>query len=463
MNRTQNYVKQTRIAAPAEAVFVWHAAPGALERLMPPWESTRILERSGGVTDGRVVLDVRTGPIRQRWVAEHGPLTDGLGFRDVQVEGPFHRFEHTHRMIPEGSDASILEDRIHYEVPLGTAGALVGGRFVKQKLESLFTYRQRITREDLAAHQRFLDRGPHTVLVSGATGLVGTALTHFLTTGGHTVVPLVRQAGRTHAAREVVWDPQARKLDPAHLQGIDAVVHLAGENIAGARWNDAQKARIRDSRVHGTRLLAETLAGMGQPPKVLVSASAVGIYGNRPDETLTETADPGLGFLPDVCRAWETATHPAEARGIRVVPLRLGLVLSSQGGALARMLPAFKLGLGGRMGTGEQFMSWVDLQDVVGIIHHALFTDDLAGPVNATAPAPVTNREFARILGRVLGRPAWLPVPATSIRLLLGEMADALLLEGCRVLPARLEQSGYPFRFTDLEEALRFQLGRFGR
>ena len=164
-----------------------------------------------------------------------------------------------------------------------------------------------------------------------------------------------------------------------------------------------------------------------------------------------------------MCRAWETATRPAEARGIRVVPLRLGVVLSSQGGALARMLPMFRLGLGGRLGSGEQFMSWVDLQDVVGIIHHALFTDDLVGPVNATAPDPVTNREFARILGRVLGRPAWLPVPATSVRLLLGELADALLLEGCRVLPARLEQSGYPFRFTDLEEALRFQLGRFGR
>jgi hypothetical protein len=297
------------------------------------------------------------------------------------------------------------------------------------------------------------------VLVSGASGLLGRQLSHFLTTGGHTVIPLVRKRGRG-GQREVVWNPAEGRLDASDLEGMDAVVHLAGENIASSRWTDAQKARIRDSRVNGTRTLAEALARLERPPAVLVSASAVGYYGDRGDETLTEATEPGLGFLADVCRAWEAATAPAEAGGIRVVHLRIGVVLSHRGGALKKMLPVFRLGLGGKLGSGHQYLSWIHINDLVGAIHHAILSDGLSGPVNATAPAPVTNLEFTRTLGRILRRPTVAPLAATPARALFGEMADALFLAGCKALPTKLEQSDYRFRHVRLEEALRFELGR---
>jgi uncharacterized protein len=294
--------------------------------------------------------------------------------------------------------------------------------------------------------------------VSGSTGLIGRSLVPFLTSGGHEVLRLVRRAARES---EIQWDPGAGRLDPAQLEGADAVVHLAGENLA-ARWSTARKQAIRNSRVVGTRLLAEALSRLTRPPRVLVSASAVGIYGNRGDETLTESSAPASrsDFLVDVGREWEAATEPARAAGVRVVRFRSGLVLSPAGGVLGRMLPAFRLGVGGRLGSGRQWMSWISIDDTIGAIHHALTTVGLFGPVNATAPHPVTNREFAATLGRVMGRPAILPVPAIALRLVFGEMADVALLASARVLPERLIQSGYRFRHPQLEGALRFVLGR---
>ena len=295
------------------------------------------------------------------------------------------------------------------------------------------------------------------VLVTGATGLVGSALIPFLTTEGHRVTRLVRsQAGEGM----VRWDPEAGILNGADVEGLDAVVHLAGENIAGGRWTAAQKARIRDSRVRGTELLCETLARLDQPPKVLVCASAIGYYGDRGEEALTEADAPGEGFLPEVCRAWEGATEPAARKGIRVVNLRFGVVLSARGGALAKMLLPFRMGVGGVLGSGRQYMSWIALDDAAGVIHHALVTDALRGPANAVSPQPVTNREYTKTLGRVLRRPTLFPMPAFAIRLAFGEMGDALLLSSQRVAPRRLEETGYVFRFPDLEGALRHVLGR---
>src|SRR5262245_13397563 len=249
------------------------------------------------------------------------------------------------------------------------------------------------------------------VLVTGASGLVGSALVPFLTTGGHRVTRLVRSQPRPGAA-EIHWDPVTGVQDLSSLEGMDAVVHLAGENIAGGRWTAERKAKIRDSRVIGTRTLCETLARLSQPPKVLVSASATGYYGDRGAEPLWENSTFGTGFLADVCRAWEKATQPAVQKGIRVVLLRLGIVLSPAGGALAKMLLPFKLGLGGVIDRGNQYLSWIALDDVAGAMAHTLMTDALQGPVNAVAPHPVTNREFARTLGRVLRRPTVFPLPA---------------------------------------------------
>jgi uncharacterized protein len=296
------------------------------------------------------------------------------------------------------------------------------------------------------------------ILVSGSSGLIGSALVPLLAAGGHRVTRLVRSRMQSGAS-QISWDPAAGRLDRAAAEGFDAVVHLAGENIAAGRWTAKQKARIRDSRVKGTRLVSETMAGLTKAPQILVSASAVGYYGDRGEELLQEESPPGADFLAEVCQEWEAATQPAAQSGIRVVNLRTGVVLSASGGALAKMLPPFRLGLGGVIGSGQQYVSWIALDDVVGIINHSLTEGGLRGPVNVVAPQPVTNREFTRALGRVLSRPTFFSMPAWAARLAFGEMADALLLAGQRAEPARLVRAGYNFRFPELEGALRHVLG----
>jgi hypothetical protein len=297
------------------------------------------------------------------------------------------------------------------------------------------------------------------VLVSGARGLIGSALVPALRGRGYEIVALARRA---NAPGDVVWDPASGVLDGRALEGFDAVVHLAGEPIA-ARWTAARKAAIRASRVEGTRLLAARLAERERPPRVLVAASAIGYYGDRGDELLDEESRPGTGFLPALCRDWEAAAAAAAARGVRVVHPRLGLVLTRSGGALARLLPVFRLGLGGPLAAGRAWWSWVTLSDVVAVLERSLADDRMAGPVNVTAPGAVTCGEFARALGRVLGRPAVLPVPALALRALFGEMADGALLASARVVPARLRAIGHSFLHPELEGALRHLLGRARR
>src|SRR3990170_1980899 len=293
------------------------------------------------------------------------------------------------------------------------------------------------------------------IAVSGSTGLVGSEVVASLSAVGHEVVRLVRRAPAP-AEKAVRWDPEKGEIDAAGLEGLDAVVHLAGENIASGRWNDARKAVLRDSRVNGTRLLCEALAGLARPPKTLVCASAIGIYGDRGEDALTEESLPAAGFLPGVCREWEAASGPAARKGIRVVALRIGMVLSPKGGALSRMLPLFRAGLGGVIGSGRQYVSWVALDELPLILLHALQCGDLSGPVNAVAPRPVTNREFTQALGKALSRPTPLPVPAFALRLAVGrEMADALLLSSARVVPKRLLDTSYAFRSPELETTLR--------
>lgn len=294
------------------------------------------------------------------------------------------------------------------------------------------------------------------IAVTGASGMIGGALCESLSADGHGIRRLVRREPRAGTS-EVRWDPAAGEIDTASLAGVDAFVHLAGEGIASERWTPERKERIRKSRTEGTRLVAEALARMPQPPAALISASAVGWYGNRGDERLTEESPPGTGFLADVSREWEAATTPARDAGIRVVNPRIGVVLSTRGGALTKMLPPFRLGLGGPIGSGRQWMSWIALHDIVGVLRW-LLESNLAGPVNATAPNPVTNREFASTLGHVLGRPAIAPLPAVAVRMLFGEMGQALLLDGAAILPARLQADGFSFAHPTLESALRHEL-----
>jgi len=310
--------------------------------------------------------------------------------------------------------------------------------------------------------ERGFDPASCRVLVSGSSGLVGSALVDRLASEGHPVSHIVRaKAGQARAgqAGEVLWDTDAGSLD-ARAIAADAVVHLAGESIAEGRWTPAKMERIRSSRVEGTDLLARTLSELDHKPEVLVCASAIGFYGDRGSEEVDESSALGTGFLAEVCEAWEDATRPARDAGIRVVNIRLGVVLSADGGALAKMLLPFKLGVGGKIGSGEQYMSWIALDDVVGAIRHAIRTPELSGPVNLTAPAPVTNLEFTKTLGRVLSRPTIAPMPAFAARLAFGKMADELLLGSTRVAPRALEKAGYRFRHPELEGALRAVLGK---
>ena len=295
------------------------------------------------------------------------------------------------------------------------------------------------------------------VLVSGSTGLIGTALVPALEERGHRVVRLVRSGGGRDTVR---WDPSAGTIEADRLEGIDAVVHLAGESIAEGRWTAEKKDRILKSRTQGTGLLARTLAGLGTPPRVMVSTSAIGYYGNRGNELLRETSAPGDLFLSKVCVEWEAAAEPARAAGIRVVHPRIGIVLSTKGGAFKTTLPIFKLGLGRKIGSGRKYWSWIVLDDVVGAMIHAIDDESLEGPVNVVAPDAPTNAEYTKVLGRVLNRPTIFPLPAPAAKLMLGEVADELLLPSARVEPTRLKETGYDYHFPELEGAFRHLLNR---
>lgn len=444
----------------ARALFDWHEQPGAFERLTPGWQRTRVISRTGGITNGsRVEVEVPLlgGLLHQRMLMEHRNYNAGSSFTDVQLEGPFARWEHTHTMEAAADDTSVLVDRIDYELPMGALGEAGAGWFVERQLEQLFDFRHARTRADLIRHQQFADQPRLTVAITGGTGMIGSALTWLLRTGGHTVRWITRNPDA--ARNDIGWDPTTNRLDPADLQGVDAVVHLAGATVA-ERWTTDHKRDIVASRMQGTSTLVAAVLQMSTPPTALISASAIGYYGDAGAKVIDEGAVKGAGFLADVCQMWETQTAPAAAAGIRVAIARTGIVLSPLGGALAKILPAFQLGLGGPLGSGKQFMSWISLDDEVGALYYLLMNQRADGVFNLTGPTPVTNTEFAHTLGSVLCRPAIISVPRLALMALFGEMAQATILDGQRVVPARLRDAGFEFQHTTLDAALRFELGR---
>lgn len=458
MAEADELIARSRLPVSADRAFAWHERAGAFERLTPPWERMRVRERRGTIHDGDyVVLELRVGPISRRWVSVHSDYREGRSFVDEQVIGPFAFFRHQHLFEPAG-DGCRMEDRIEYRLPFGLLGRAVGGAFARKRLARIFGYRHAVVAADLRRHE---EARPLKVAVSGASGLIGRQLCAFLSTGGAEVRRLSRR-WPAESPDDIFWDPARGAIAAERLEGLDAVVHLAGENLAEGRWTRERKQRIRDSRIDGTRLIAETLARLERPPAVLVSASAVGIYGARGELLVDEDDAPGAGFLAEVCRAWEAAAEPARRAGIRVVHPRFGVVLSPAGGALARMLTPFSLGLGGPIGGGRQGMSWVALDDALYACARAITDERLRGPVNVVAPQPVTQREFAATLGAVLGRPAVLPLPAPVVRLLFGELGERALLEGALVKPRRLEEVGFRFELPTLASALRHLLGRSG-
>lgn len=456
------FAKSTLVDAPLSDLIRWHFQSRALLRLLPPWSGARVLETPPALTDGAIVrLEVPVPPFRRKeWVSRIENVDPERCFTDVQVSGPFRSWEHEHSFLP-GDDASTsrVQDSLEYRMKEPAPIAALASRLVDSQLLKMFLWRHRRTRNDVSL-LRATNWIPKTVLISGGSGLVGSSLRELLSISGCTVRRLVRRNANAELG-EFSWDPSSGAIDPAALEGVDAVVNLSGAGIADARWTKARKELIERSRVDSTDLLARSIASMPGSKPALISASAVGYYGNRPDGLCTESEPPGEGFLPRTCVRWEEACRPASDAGARVAHLRIGIVLAWSGGALAKLRVPASLGLGGPIGHGRQGMSWIALDDLVGIIAHALVDDRYQGPINCVAPNPVTNREFMRALGGVMRRPAVLPLPEFAARAAFGEMAQEALIEGVRARPAVLEDLGHPFMFPELGSALAFELGQF--
>ena len=445
------------VNAEHDEVFEWHTRPGAITRLSPPWQPVRVLAEASSLRDGQAVLGLPGG---LRWVATHQPdLYDPPNtFVDVLESFPLSAvlsWRHTHRFAPAGEQGTLVTDEVETSFP-------------ERALRSMFAYRHRQLADDLAAQARAraIHPEPLTVAITGSGGLIGTALAALLTTSGHRVIRLVRRPPTNPAER--YWQPQ--DPGPDLLTGVDAVIHLAGASIGG-RFTPDRKREIRDSRTGPTRRLAELAATTapkipgtpGTPGlRAFVSASAIGIYGpDRGEEILTETSARGEGFLADVVADWEDATTPAAAAGLRTVQVRTGIVQTPRGGMLRLLRPLFAAGLGGRLGTGKQWLAWIGIDDLLDIYLRAVIDSGLSGPVNAVAPEPVRNIDYTRTLASVLHRPALLPVPAIGPRLLLGEEGAREIAQASQyVRPDQLLQQGHYFRHAHLEQALRHLFGR---
>jgi len=440
------------VEQPLDEVFAWHTRPGAMTRLVPPWQPMTVVAEAESLADGRAVLGLPGG---LRWIAQHERdgfdpphrFVDALSSAGPRSLPPrvIGWWRHTHEFFDAPGGGTRVRDEVDTTVP-GAA------------LRPTFVYRHRQLADDLAAHRDAAAAGmrPLVVAITGASGLVGSALTAFLTTGGHRVIRLVRRPARSKDERQWRADAPAPDL----LSGVDAVVHLAGASIAG-RFTAGHTAAIRDSRIEPTRLLTQVAADSDDGPRVFVCASAVGIYGfDRGDAVLCEESVRGEGFLADVVADWEAATRPADDAGLRVVNIRTGIVQAAAGGTLRLLRPLFLAGMGGRLGSGRQWLSWIGLDDLVGVYHRALYDTRLTGPVNAVGPEPVRNADYTKALADVLHRPAVLPVPSFGPRLLLGGQGARELAEADqRVVPTKLTELSHRFRHVNVEDALAHQLG----
>ena len=460
-------------------LFAWHIRDGAFERLNPPWHRFKVIERKRNIqSNGTVKIKMKlAGPIHTTWLVKHSDYIEGKQFKDSQIRGFFSSWTHTHLFNSLELSSCILDDHIEYSLPGGTLSEIIASPLINRKLNQMFEYRHRLTRDDMLVHANANkirgNDGPLAIGITGSSGFLGSSLIPFLTTGGHRVIRFIRHGPTTDDnklgsknVKSIQWNPYSSppytdvsSLNDSNNQ-MDAVVNLAGENIFG-RWTKKKKKRIFDSRVNATKSLCKLLSSLDKPPKVLVSASATGYYGDRGDDMLTEESRSSVGFLSDLCKDWEEATQIAKESGIRVVNLRLGIVLSSSGGMLSKILPLFKVGLGGRIGNGNEYMSWIGLDDLVGLILYTIVDESISGPINAVSPNPITNTDFTMTLGKVLSRPTMFSIPKSIIKSVLGEeLAESAILSSTRVIPKRLIKVGYQFRFSYLESVLEHTLGK---
>lgn len=465
----QRFYKKTKMPVSASQLYDWHASGGAFRRLTPPWDNVDIVSWKGGsktlhlpkeeqwgdISNGsKIRIGLQQGPFTMHWDAEHIECQEGSHFIDRQTQGPFAKWEHQHRFIPIDENNSYLEDEIHYQLPLSPISN-IGLPFMKGKLESMFSYRHNITLRDLEAYSRYNTNEKLKIAITGASGLIGQQLCAYLKGAGHEIFPMNRR--KKGEQNEILWSTNG--FDCRKLEGLDVVIHLAGESIA-SRWTKSKKNRILKSRVDGTKAISEALSKLSNPPKTFISASAIGFYGNRGTEDISEVSKKGEGFLADVCEQWEQSAQKAKDIGIRVIHPRIGIVISGKGGALAPMKLPFSLGLGGPMGSGQQYMSWISIDDILDMFLWMLTNTNIEGVVNLTNPNPVTNRDFSSTLGRVLRRPALIPAPSFALKLILGEMAQGLILDGAKVLPKKAMTEGFLWRYNNLHECMSHELGK---
>lgn len=457
MTMERNFKLSSEFDCNQSCLFSWHEQGGAFERLVPPWKSVRVIHSDDRISNGaKTVFSIGLGLIRVKWEAIHKGYEPPNQFIDFQKTGPFKYWEHRH-LFSDSHEGSVLTDDVTYKLPAGILGEWLFLRKIESDIEQSFRFRHLRTRNDVSRLANFSGKSMK-IAISGCSGLIGSELKAFLLGGGHEVIRISRTP--SDDPTEAYWDAAKGQLDTSNLEGLDAFVHLAGENIAAKRWTKNQKLRLYSSRVDGTRKLAEALAKCSAPPKVFICASATGVYGDTGDQWVQEeSAANSNSFLSSICRDWELACEPLKDCS-RVVHSRFGIVLSPKGGALKNMLLPFKLGLGGKVGNGRQYWSWISLDDAVYSLARFIWDESFVGPVNIVSPQVVTNSEFTKILGRVLRRPTVFPIPTLMARAAFGEMAEALLLCSCRVRPFRLQEGGFEFAYPDLEKVLRDYLGK---
>ncbi|NCG42391.1 MAG: TIGR01777 family protein [Euryarchaeota archaeon] len=457
------FTHKKQYEASKQELWNWYNSPGAFRRIMPEWVGIKPVQ-VGSLKDGEeTIFKVSIGPIKRKWIARHHSVVENETFSDRMMKGPFGKWNHQHSFVGSGNNTEI-QDTIDWKLPLHILTGWTAAITVIPRMNQMFRYRSEKVANDLTQIQKTRDFPRQRVLVSGSTGMIGLQLCAFLEAAGHEVHRLLRIDSKLPAdinSENVIrWNDKTGDIIKGDMNGFDSVIHLAGAGIGDKRWSQKRKDIIRNSRVIPTSNLSKILAGLDQPPKAFLSGSAIGYYGDQGTTLVDESSSKGDGFLSEICSEWEQASSVAEEAGIRVSHLRSGIVISPLGGALAKLLLPTKMGGGGPVGGGRQIQSWISLDDEIYAIHHLMMQDTSQGAYNLTSPNSVSQKVFAKKLGRVLRRPAFMPLPKFALQLMFGEMGKVLIIEGQDVKPTRLQESGFIFTHSDLENCLRNCLGR---
>ncbi|MBP03293.1 MAG: TIGR01777 family protein [Euryarchaeota archaeon] len=453
------FTHSTQVETSVEQTFDWHERKGAFRRLMPPWEQAELVSGESSLEDGtRLTFKFPMGPLKMKWIAEHSGYNPPHAFADTMIKGPFKTWHHVHSFVETENNTCRVDDRVEYTLPMGILGRIFGSGNVRKRLDRMFKAREIRLAKDLKRYHNFAHIKRKKILIAGSSGLIGRQLVAFFGTSGHDVWRLVRRAPQEN---EVQWNPSEGKINSDEIEGFDAVIHLGGAGIGDKRWTKKRKIVLEESRTKSTQLLSTTIAKLKNKPEVFIISSAMGYYGSRGDENLTEDSSAGSGFLPDMCVAWEASAQAAKDAGVRTIHCRTGLVLDATGGVLKKMLLPAQVGAGGPIGWGKQWYSWISMDDQVYAIDHLMMTKECSGAYNFGSPNPVRQKMFAKVLGKILRRPSFMPVPPFGIWFLMGKMGVTLATDSSKMLPNRLVESGYEFQHTDLESSLRDALGKW--